>query len=342
MASVERDMDVSALDFVGIPYGGTANEAIEASVELAQTVERLGYKRLWFSEHHNSPTLACTAPELIIARVGAATSTLRVGAGGIMLPNHAPLKVAETFRTLEAMYPGRIDLGLGRAPGTDGMTALALRGSEEAVMGDDFPRLTGELLAFLTDSWPEDHPFRKVQATPIVPELPDLWVLGSSEYGAKFAAVNGLSASFAHQINPELAGPVLRAYRREFSPSGFLDAPRSSVSTIAFASEDPAAVAEFEAFWTLNMAKLRSGSPSPSSPEEIREFAASSAYPTYKEQMAARINAGTPQEVAARLRKLVDETEADELILVTPSTDYASRLRSYELLGAELGVLPRP
>ncbi|WP_143174968.1 LLM class flavin-dependent oxidoreductase [Cryptosporangium aurantiacum] len=334
----DSELAVSVLDFVGIPYGGTATEAIDGSVELARTVERLGYRRIWFSEHHNSPTLACTAPELLIARVGAATSTLRVGAGGIMLPNHAPLKVAETFRTLEAMFPGRVDLGLGRAPGTDGLTALALRGSEQKVMGNEFPQLTGELLAFLTDTFPDDHPFRSVQATPAVPGMPELWILGSSDYGARFAAVNGLAASFAHQINPELAGPVLRAYRRDFRPSEFLDAPRSSVSTIAFASEDAAEVAEFEAYWTLNMAKLRSGRLGPISPEELKEFAASSGYPAAREQMAGRLNAGSPEVVATRLRALVEDTEADELIVATPTPSYAQRTRSYELLAAELGV----
>jgi luciferase family oxidoreductase group 1 len=206
------------------------------------------------------------------------------------------------------------------------------------VMSNDFPRLTGELLAFLTDSFPDDHPFRKVTATPKVPGLPELWILGSSEYGSRFAAVNGLAASFAHQINPELVGPVLRAYRRDFAPSTFLAAPHSSVSTIAFASEDEAQVAEFEAFWTLNMMKIRSGRTSPTSPEEIKEFAASAAYPTHREQMSSRLNAGTPDVVANRLRKLVEETEADELIVVTPSTAYEARLRSYELLAAELGV----
>ncbi|MFI5956812.1 LLM class flavin-dependent oxidoreductase [Cryptosporangium sp. NPDC051539] len=328
---------VSVLDFVGIPYGGTAHDAIEASVSLAQTVERLGYRRIWFSEHHNSPTLACTAPELLIARIGAATSTLRVGAGGIMLPNHAPLKVAEMFRTLEAMFPGRIDLGLGRAPGTDGLTALALRGSEEKVMGNDFPQLMGELLAFLTDGFPADHPFARVQATPVVPSLPDLWVLGSSDYGARFAAVNGLAASFAHQINPEIAGPVLRAYRRDFRPSEFLAEPRSSVSTIAFATTDPADADEFAAFWTLNMAKLRSGRPSPTSPEEVKEFAASPSFPAAREAMADRLTVGAPDVVARGLQALVDATEADELIIATPAPDYAARLRSYELL-AELLV----
>ncbi|TQS44162.1 LLM class flavin-dependent oxidoreductase [Cryptosporangium phraense] len=327
---------VSVLDFVGIPYGGTAHEAIEASVSLARSVEQLGYRRIWFSEHHNSPTLACTAPELLIARVGAATTTLRVGAGGIMLPNHAPLKVAETFRTLEAMFPGRIDLGLGRAPGTDGLTALALRGSEEKVMGNEFPQLMGSLLAFLTDGFPSDHPFAQVQATPVVPTSPELWVLGSSEYGARFAAVNGLAASFAHQINPELAGPVLRAYRRDFRPSQFLDAPRSSVSTIAFASEDAAEVDEFAAFWTLNMAKLRSGRPSPTSPEEVKEFAASPSFPAAREAMAGRLTVGPPDEVVSGLKALLEDTEADELIIATPAPDYAARLRSYELLAGRL------
>lgn len=330
------DFAVSVLDFVGIPYGGTATEAIEASVELAQTVERLGYRRIWFAEHHNSPTLACTAPELLIARIGAATSTLRVGAGGIMLPNHAPLKVAETFRTLEAMFPGRVDLGLGRAPGTDGMTALALRGSKEAVTGNDFPRLTGELLAFLTDGFPGDHPFRNVKATPAGPGLPALWILGSSDYGSRLAAVNGLAASFAHQINPELAGPALRAYRRDFTPSEYLAAAHSSVSTIGFASEDEAEIADFEAHWTLTMAKLRSGRLTPSSPAEIAEFVASPSYPSYRQQMSARLTAGTPDVVAKRLRALVEETEADELMVVTPSPSFGARLRSYELLATEL------
>ncbi|GAA0266759.1 LLM class flavin-dependent oxidoreductase [Cryptosporangium japonicum] len=339
MGRVDTGMaPVSVLDFVGIQYGGTATDAIDASVQLARDVERLGYQRIWFSEHHNSPTLACTAPELLIARVGAATSTLRVGSGGIMLPNHAPLKVAETFRTLEAMYPGRVDLGLGRAPGTDGLTALALRGSEDKVMGNDFPQLMGELLAFLTDGFPDDHPFRRVQATPVVPGIPSLWVLGSSDYGARFAAVNGLAASFAHQINPELAGPVLRAYRRDFRPSSFLDAPRSSVSTIAFASEDTREIEEFAAYWTLNMAKLRSGRPGPISPDELREFAASSSYPAAREGMGDRLNVGTPDLVADRLRALLEETEADELILATPAPSFEARTRSYELLAKALDV----
>jgi luciferase family oxidoreductase group 1 len=253
-----------------------------------------------------------------------------------MLPNHAPLKVAETFRTLEAMFPGRVDLGLGRAPGTDGLTALALRGSEEKVMGNEFPQLMGELLAFLTDGFPDDHPFRRVQATPVVPGVPDLWILGSSDYGARFAAVNGLAASFAHQINPELAGPVLRAYRRDFRPSSFLDAPRSSVSTIAFTSEDAAANDEFAAYWTLNMANLRSGRTAPLSPDDVRAFAASSGYPAALEQMGSRVNVGTPDEVAARLRALVEETEADELIVATPAPSFEARTRSYELLAQEL------
>lgn len=329
---------VSVLDFVGIPYGGTATAAIAHSVELARTVERLGYTRHWFSEHHNSTTLACTAPELIIARVAAETTTLRVGAGGIMLPNHAPLKVAELFRTLEAMFPGRIDLGLGRAPGSDQLTALALRRSREAVFSVDFGELTGELMAFLTDGFPADHPFAAVTAAPVGTGAPEVWILGSSDFGPRFAAVNGLPASFAHQINPGLATATLRAYRRDFRPSAYLAAPRSAVSTLAFASEDPAEVARFEAYWTLSMTKLRSGGLTPTSDADAAAFAASPEYPVLRAATADRVNAGAPDVVAERLRRLVEDTEADELMIVTPAPDPAQRLRSYALLAAELGL----
>ena len=166
-------------------------------------------------------SLACSVPELLIARIAAETSTMRVGAGGIMLPNHAPLRVAEEFRTLEAMFPGRIDLGLGRAPGTDGTTAWALRRSREAVVNDEFVTLAAQLFAFLDagGAYPEDHPFASVMAAPRVPSPPQIWMLGSSGYGGAFAAVNGLPTAFAHHINPAPAVASLRSYRREFQPS---------------------------------------------------------------------------------------------------------------------------
>jgi len=307
---------------------------------LAKAVERLGYRRLWFSEHHNTRGLACTAPELIIARVGSETTTLRVGAGGIMLPNHSPLKVAETFHTLEAMFPDRIDLGLGRAPGTDGITALALRRSRQAVMADDFATLAGELFAFLQLglTFPDDHAFAPIVVAPAVPHPPQVWMLGSSDYGGRFAAVNGLRTAFAHQINPEPAIEVLRAYRRDFQPSEALAEPYSLISVNAFASERSSEVADFEAYWTLTMAKLRGNEKTPTTLADAREFARSVEYETTRSMMGDRLVAGAPDEVARDLSRLAADGEVDELMIVTPAPQHAARIRSYELIAEQLGV----
>jgi luciferase family oxidoreductase group 1 len=330
---------ISVLDYVSINDGDTAHDAITRSVELAQTVERLGYRRLWFSEHHNTRGLACTAPELIIARVGAATKSLRLGAGGIMLPNHAPLKVAEMFHTLEAMYPDRIDLGLGRAPGTDGITALALRRSRQAVMADDFPQLAGELFAFLELGlrFPDDHQFAPIIVAPTVPHPPEVWMLGSSDFGGRFAAVNGLRTAFAHQINPEPAIDVLRAYRRDFEPSEHLAEPYSMISVNAFASESRAEVEDFVAYWTLTMTKLRRNEKTRTTLAEARDFARSADFELIRSRTGARLVAGSPDEVAGELSRLAIDGEVDELMVVTPGPEQASRVRSFELIASELG-----
>lgn len=331
---------VSVLDYVSIGEDGDAHLAIERSVELARHVEALGYHRQWFSEHHNTQTLACTAPELIIARVGAATTTLRLGAGGIMLPNHSPLKVAELFHTLEAMYPGRIDLGLGRAPGTDGMTALALRRSRQAVIADEFSDLAAELFAYLGwgEGFPEDHPFHPIVAAPVVPNPPQLWMLGSSEWGARFAAVNGLPTAFAHQINPEPAIEVLRAYRRDYQPSEWFPEPRALLSVNAFASHDPGEIDDFTATWALTMHKLRRNIRTRSTLAEAREFLAGPRGPNVRATMAGRLVTGSPDTVADQLTRLAAATEADELMVVTPSADHGARLRSYELIATALDL----
>jgi luciferase family oxidoreductase group 1 len=330
---------LSALDYVSINEGDTAHDAITHSVELAQHLERLAYRRLWFSEHHNTRGLACTAPELIIARVGAETTALRIGAGGIMLPNHSPLKVAETFHTLEAMYPDRIDLGLGRAPGTDGITAFALRRSRQAVLVDDFPQQAGELFAFLELGlhFPDDHQFAPIVVAPTVPHPPEVWMLGSSEYGARFAAVNGLRTAFAHQINPEPAIDVLRAYRRDFQPSEHLAAPYSLISVNAFASESRSEVEDFVAYWTLTMTKLRRNEKTRTTLAEAREFARSDDFEVIRSRTGARLVAGPPDAVVRELSRLAIEGEVDELMVVTPAPDHAARMRSFELIAAELG-----
>src|SRR6201994_2682233 len=212
----EPPLPLGVLDFVGIESGESASASIAGAVGIAQAVEAAGYRRYWVSEHHNMTSLACSAPELLIAHVGAQTSTIRVGAAGIMLPNHAPLKVAETFRTLLAMYPGRVDLALGRAPGTDPLTAHVLRRGQVTDPGAEFPGQVGELLAFLGEAgFAPDHPYARLVAAPVIDEVPEFFVLGSSGYGTKFAAVNGMNAVFAHHMSPEFAVDALKAYRRE-------------------------------------------------------------------------------------------------------------------------------
>jgi luciferase family oxidoreductase group 1 len=244
MDAVHSSLPLGVLDFVGIEYGEDAGASIQGAVSIAQAVEAAGYRRYWVSEHHNMTSLACSAPEILTAHIGAFTSRIRIGVGGIMLPNHSSLKVAETFRTLLAMYPGRIDLALGRAPGTDPLTAYVLRRGMVEDPAQEFPVQVAELLAFFGDGFPVDHPYAGLMAAPLTAQRPELFVLGSSLYGPRFAAVNGLRAAFAHHMSPDLAVDVLREYRRDFTPRGDQDTPYSAMSVLAFASDDEEAILE--------------------------------------------------------------------------------------------------
>ncbi len=313
-------LPLAVLDFVGIEYGETAASALAGAVGVARALETAGYRRYWVSEHHNMRSLACSAPELLIAHVGAFTSRIRVGAAGIMLPNHAALKVAETFRTLLAMYPGRVDLALGRAPGTDPLTAHVLRRGMVADAAAEFPAQVGELLAFLGDGFPAGHPYQPLIAAPVVDERPELFVLGSSPYGPRFAAVNGMSAVFAHHMSPDLAFDVLRDYRRRFDPRRPGDEPYSAMSVLAFASDDPDAVLEFEAAWTLTRRNIQRGVREPLAPESIAEFRASEDFQSAR-QRDGRMVTGEPKAVAERLLEMKALAEADEIVVVTPSLD---------------------
>jgi luciferase family oxidoreductase group 1 len=331
MDVVEESLPLAVLDFVGIEHGESASASVAGAVGIAQAVEAAGYRRYWVSEHHNMTSLACSAPELLTAHVGARTSRIRVGAAGIMLPNHAPLKVAEMFRTLVAMYPGRIDLALGRAPGTDPLTAHVLRRGMVTDPAAEFPGQVGELLAFLGDGFPAGHPYGQLVAAPLVDERPELFVLGSSSYGPRFAAVNGMSAVFAHHMSPDLAFEALRAYRREFTPRTGGGEPYSAMSVLAFASDDQEAVAEFAAAWTLTIHNIRRGVREPLRPEQVRDFARS-------EQFAAsghddgRMVTGEPKAVAERLLEMKQLAQADEIVVVTPSLDRERRTASYTAL----------
>ncbi len=202
------DFDLSVLDVSPVSSGSNSTQALRNTLDLARLVDRLGYRRYWLAEHHNMPTIASSTPEVMIGHVANVTERIRVGAGGIMLPNHAPLKVAETFRVLEALHPGRIDLGIGRAPGTDPVTAVALRGPRGGAGAEDFSEQFGELLAFSGGGFPEGHPFRSVVAVPEEVELPPIWLLGSSGYSGQAAGEMGHGYAFASHFSPVEGGPA--------------------------------------------------------------------------------------------------------------------------------------
>ncbi len=331
MTGADSSLPLAVLDFVGIEYGESASASVAGAVGIARAVEAAGYRRYWVSEHHNMTSLACSAPELLTAHVGALTSRIRVGAAGIMLPNHAPLKVAETFRTLLAMYPGRIDLALGRAPGTDPLTAHVLRRGMVTDPAAEFPGQVAELLAFLGDGFPAGHPYAPLVAAPVVAERPELFVLGSSGYGPRFAAVNGMSAVFAHHMSPEIAFEALREYRRSFTASTPDGAPYSAMSVLAFASEDPEAVLAFEAAWTLTIANIRRGVREPLRPERVRELAGSPEFRSGRPD-DGRMVTGEPKAVAERLLEMKQLALADEIVVVTPSLDRELRQGSFAAL----------
>src|ERR671917_74279 len=213
------DFRLSVLDLSPVSSGSNGAQALHNTLELAQLTDRLGYERYWLAEHHNLPSVASSAPEVMIGHVASETSCIRVGAGGIMLPNHAPLRVAETFRVLEALHPRRVDLGIGRAPGTDPVTATVLRRSRDGQGADDFPQQFSELLALSGEGFPEGHPLRSVIAMPSDVGLPPIWLLGSSGYSARAAGEMGLCCAFAPPSTPTSPTPARRAYREVFEPS---------------------------------------------------------------------------------------------------------------------------
>lgn len=323
---------LAVLDFVGIEYGETPAEAIAGAVDVAAAVEAAGYRRFWVSEHHNMTSLACSAPEILISHLLTRTERIRVGAAGIMLPNHSAFKVAETFRTLLAIGPGRVDLGLGRAPGTDPLTAHVLRRGIRNDPAADFPGQVAELLGFLGEGFPEGHAYRPLVAAPVVPDRPEVFMLGSSGYGPQFAAVNGMRAVFAHHMSPEIATQVLRRYREEFQP-GVEQEPWSAISVLAFASDDPAQITRFEAGWALTMLNLSRGLREPLRPEDVDAFASSPQFldsPRDRRRMAL----GTGPEVVARLRELQADALTDEVVVVTPGLDRRARIASFQAIAA--------
>ena len=334
------DIPLSVLDLSPIASGTPASQALRDTVDLAQAAERAGYRRYWLAEHHNIASVTSSAPEVMIAAVAAATSTIRVGSGGIMLPNHAPLKVAETFRALAALHPGRIDLGLGRAPGTDPRTAIALRRSREALTADDFPEQYGELVAYV-DGFAPDHPFHGITALPDDVPMPPVWILGSSYYGAQAAAAFGTGFAYAGHFGGADAGEATRIYRESFRPStaSGSQSPHVILGAAAICHPDPDRAQALADANALSMARLRTGTPGPlPSPEEAaaHEWTASERH--VAAAMASKVSVGTPEEVAADLHRKAAEADADELMITTAIGDAAERRRSVELVAEALGT----
>jgi len=331
---------LSVLDLATVTDDSSPAEALRNSVDLAQRAEALGYRRHWVAEHHNMPGIASSAPAVLAATLAAETDTIRVGSGGVMLPNHPPLVVAEQFGMLEALHPGRIDLGIGRAPGTDQFTAAALRRSADPLSDEDFPRQLAELIAFFTGEFPEGHPYNAITAVPGRGDMPKLWLLGSSGFSAQVAGILGLPFAFAHHFSAHNTEPALELYRRSFEPSRYLDEPYAMVAVAVICAEDDERAKYLAGPARLSMARLRTGRPSRlSSPEEAAAHDYSAAEQSVAKSIGGGQAIGGPETVKARLDDLGTRTQADELMLTTMVFDHADRIRSYELV-AELYELP--
>jgi luciferase family oxidoreductase group 1 len=327
------NIPLSVLDLSPISAGQGGARAVRDTVELAQLVEQLGYYRYWVAEHHNIPSVASTAPEIMIGQIAARTSRIRVGSGGIMLPNHAPLRVAETFHVLEALYPGRIDLGIGRAPGTDQLTALALRRSKERLGAADFPALLTELIGLSSGDLPVSHPFASIRAIPEDVTLPPIWVLGSTEDGAAIAADFGLGFAFAHHINPGGALLALEVYRSSFRASRWLDRPRTILTAQAICGETDQEAAHLASTFELAWIRLRSGRPAPlSPPDEASTYRYSVGEQEMVKYARRHYFAGGPSTLREKLLEHVARSGADELMIITTIYGHAQRMRSYELI----------
>ena len=334
---------LSVLDLSPVPSGSDAARALRNTLELARLADDLGYERYWLAEHHNLPSVASPVPEVMIGHVAMETSRIRVGAGGIMLPNHAPLKVAETFRVLEALHPGRIDLGIGRAPGTDPVTASALRGPRGVAGAEDFPEQFGELLAFSGGGFPPDHPFHSISAAPEGVELPPIWLLGSSGYSAKAAGEMGLGYAFASHFSPVDPAPLLHAYRENFKPSDDFAEPHAILAAAVICADTDNRAEELASSMGLAWVRMRMGRPGPlPSVEEATAYPYTPGELRLLENYRSMQIVGSVPTVQARLEDLARRTAADEIMVTTMVHDHAERLRSYEMLAEAFGLRQAP
>jgi luciferase family oxidoreductase group 1 len=333
-------MLLSVLDQSPISEGATGADALRNTLDLARLADELGYHRYWVAEHHGGPMLASASPEALIGPIAAATEGIRVGSGGVMLPHYSPLKVAETFTILAALFPGRIDLGLGRASGTDPLTTFALQRDRRQAAPDDFPQQLAELLAYFADSLPDDHPFQRLAAMlPGLPELPVPWLLGSSPQSAIWAGQLGLPYAFADFINP--AGAEIAAlYRERFTASEDLRAPRTAVAAWALCAPSDEEAQHLASSGRMTRRLLRQGEliavPPPEKAIEYLERVGS-----LHSSGGRRAIIGSPEKVRAGVEAVAHDYGADEVIVVTITFDHEARRRSYELLAEAFGLMPR-
>ena len=336
-------MKLSVIDQSPVPAGFTPADALQNTIELARLADRLGYERYWIAEHHAIDALASPAPEIMIARVGAETTGIRVGSGGVMLPHYSSLKVVETFRVLHALYPGRIDLGIGRAPGGTPLESYALRRDRNQPETDDFPQQLAELRAFLNHSFPARHPFTRIKVSPEMPGAPAVWLLGSSMWSASAAAQFGLPYAFAHFINQQPTRMALEYYREHFKPSDSLAAPQAILALGAICAET-----EEEAMRLLSSARLfskriRRGELGtiPTPEEALAELGPAREPQTPPDAEWPRYIVGDPEQVRSQLVDMASVLHVDELMIVTITHDHRARMRSYELLARAFELRPR-
>ncbi|WP_343670306.1 LLM class flavin-dependent oxidoreductase [Chitinophaga sp.] len=337
----DRKIRLSVLDQSPIRKGSNAVEALQESIQLAKLADRLGFTRYWLSEHHNTRALAGAAPEILIARLAAATKYIRLGSGGVMLPNHSTLKVAENFRLLEALYPNRIDLGIGRAPGGDRLTAHILNPSN-SFEPREFVQQIHDLEGYLTDSNALGTVHEKVKAIPVIDTFPGLWMLTSSGESGLLAARQGWALSFAHFIYPVGGPQAVRTYRDRFQPSTFLSQPEANVGIFVFCADTQEKADELQAMMDYRLLSFEKGrfDVYPTW-EEVRDYEYTDM--EWQRVMAnrGRMISGTPANVKMKLTKLADEYQVDEIVVATMTDKAEDRFRSYELLAEQFRLEPR-
>jgi len=332
---------LGVLDQVYVAEGRTAMDALQESTRLAQAVEALGYARFWVSEHHGMPALAFSSPEVLIAHLAAATSKIRVGSGGIMLPHYSAYKVAENFRLLEALHPGRIDLGLGRAPGGMPLSTRALQ-QDKVVDVDRYPQQVLDLIGYLHDAMPEGHPFRNLLAAPSIPTAPEIWLLGSSGESARIAAILGTSYAFAEFFGTPGGEEATRFYREHFQPNVVLEEhPRSMIATLAVCADTEEEANRLAMSSDLLFLAIRTGMERKCLPsvQTAMDYPYTEADLLHIRQLRQRRVIGTPSQVKERLLQLAADYGVDEILINSPIHDERARIHSYELIAEAFGLI---